>query len=421
MYKRGTARALLRISAFICISTCIQLVEQSSSSLGYVVEAFPPYARYPTLWRERRLPLHQTRLQSEREVELHHDRVLQGLLKRAQLYHEDNNVELLDEQAAFCNSVYRITLCQQDSNDVNNSDTKTVMAKVFSPLALERMDPQRSPGELDAYVAEQQGLAPSILARNEDGILMQDVVQGRVLTEADIYGPFDGKAMNGDAYRQCAVALAHLHSLPAPPIQDKERQNLSPTDNMLWRACNVILSHISPDWKCSIPSIHKPSQLVFCNKQLLTDALTFHRDTISNANAMTVPIGHGDCKPSNAIALLTGGVVFIDLELTGRHFRAYDVAKFLRTSGSNKHNLSRESAMNIRQSFLRVYAATSGCDLKQLEKEVTMITPMTWLEAAIFFAAMEALDPSHAGKWNELAQDRLEQYNNSGKYSYSLG
>ena len=296
-------------------------------------------------------------------------------------------IDLLDGQAAFCNRVYRITTCSRTNATNQPHHPTTVIAKLFSPLALERMDPRRSLGQIDAYVAR-NGLAPTVLARNARGILLQDC-GGRVMTEHDVYDPASDQA----TYR-CALALAQLHNLPELPA-DKSSAD---APNMFWRACAVSMSHIANDWECTTTTSG-----THWNKALLQKVLDEHQVVMKDLS--TVPVGHGDFKPSNAIAAdIAGRTVFIDLEMTGRHYRSFDVAKFLRTS-------SKEYSHERKRFFLESYAhAVDCCNVVGLEQEVDLAMPLTWLEAAIFFAAMETLDGSQAAKWNDLARDRLENY-----------
>jgi thiamine kinase-like enzyme len=323
-----------------------------------------------------------------------HDETVRALLDQAGIDANQATVEVLDGKAAFCNTVYRITI--KESND--ESSRTTAIAKVFSPLALARMDQNREVGELDDYCA-QHGLAPRILARHRRGVLMEDC-DGTVLS-----GNFDK-----DQARWCAQALAKLHSLEAPSLRKQVQQDTSSSSlrqvhlqrppsrdkelNMLWSSCGVMMSNVASTWQCDAAGS-------YWDKERIGTVLQEHKESITASRCRSVPIGHGDCKPSNAIALAKGGVVFIDLELTGLHYRAFDVAKFLRT---NKNESSRRQ-------FLEWYTlASNERSIPTLEHEVELLTPLTWLEAAIFFAAMQSLDAEKASVWNRLASDRLENY-----------
>jgi hypothetical protein len=72
-----------------------------------------------------------------------------------------------------------------------------------------------------------------------------------------------------------------------------------------------------------------------------------------------------------------------------------------------------------RNIFDKAYASTSNArtggkslSFETLELEVDLLLPLTWLEAALFFACMATQDAtaSRSNYWNELALDRLESY-----------
>jgi thiamine kinase-like enzyme len=142
-----------------------------------------------------------------------------------------------------------------------------------------------------------------------------------------------------------------------------------------------------------------------------------HREQLHTLQLPISACGHGDCKPSNGF--LTGNdiigtdkrVKFIDLELAGTHYRAFDLATFWRTNS----NVNIEKNRNI---FFEAYASTSNTiaggkpvSLETLEVEVDLLLPLTWLEAALFFFCMATQDGSvRSNHWNELALDRLESY-----------
>jgi thiamine kinase-like enzyme len=305
------------------------------------------------------------------------------LLKHAGIDANNVDIEKVNEKAAFCNTLYRIRY---------NNNT-TCIAKVFSPLALQRMDPDpsRTLGELDRLAAS-AGLAPEILASNLSGILMEACV-GRVLTEELVQQPNFSESAN------VASALARLHHLPVAPSET----------NMLWQACDVMLSltdeaHMNTSTGWTVSRLHH--------------TIEQHREQLHTLQLPITACGHGDCKPSNVF--LTDNdtigtdmsVKFIDLELAGTHYRAFDLAKFWRTN-------SNDSTDRNRNIFYEAYAATSNTIaggkpalLDNLELEVDLLLPLTWLEAALFFVCMATQDaaPAPSNHWNELALDRLESY-----------
>jgi thiamine kinase-like enzyme len=305
------------------------------------------------------------------------------LLMHAGIDANNVDIEKVNEKAAFCNTLYRIRY--------NNN--ATCLAKLFSPLALQRMDPSRTLGELDRLAAS-AGLSPKILASNSRGILMEACV-GHVLTEELVQQPnFSESAAD------VASGLARLHHLPAAPSET----------NILWKACNVMLSltdeaHMDTSTGWTLSRLHR--------------TIEQHRQQLDNLQLPITACGHGDCKPSNVFLSHTIGtdksVKFIDLELAGTHYRAFDVAKFWRTNS----NAAIESTDRNRNMFYNAYASTSNAiaggkpvSLASLEIEVHYLLPLTWLEAALFFACMATQDATAArsNHWNELALDRLESY-----------
>ena len=190
------------------------------------------------------------------------------LLLHARIDANNVDIEKVSEKAAFCNTIYRIRY-----NNNNNNNNATCIAKVFSPLALQRMDPSRTLGELDRLAAS-AGLSPEILASNSDGILMEACV-GHVLTEELVQQQnFSERAAN------VASGLARLHHLPVVPSET----------NIRWNACNVMLSltdeaHMdtSTGWTLS----------------RLRRTIEQHREQLYTLQLPSTACGHGDCKLSN--------------------------------------------------------------------------------------------------------------------------
>jgi thiamine kinase-like enzyme len=143
-----------------------------------------------------------------------------------------------------------------------------------------------------------------------------------------------------------------------------------------------------------------------------------HREQLQNLQLPITACGHGDFKPSNVFLSHTIGtdksVNFIDLELAGTHYRAFDLAKFWRTNS----NAAIDSTDRNRNMFYNAYASTSSAiaggkpvSLESLEIEAHYLLPLTWLEAALFFACMaQDATAARSNHWNELALDRLESY-----------
>jgi Choline/ethanolamine kinase len=234
---------------------------------------------------------------------------------------------------------------------------------------------------------------------------------------------------------------------------------------------------------CKSPRFWKDYNMEGWSVERLYDTVRMHQqDLESNDQLLLTWTGHGDCKPCNLILLhdnhagsletattttttttLTphSSIKFIDLELTGVQYVAYDLAKFWRRNGTGTNNEPSSSTRN-RRAFLQTYAdetttssssrtsrssssssenmlAQKLVDVQELEWQMKLLLPLTWLEAAIFFACMAntaigaaaaAADASRSSssrngspwpqypfgkntnvdQWMNLALDRLKSY-----------
>ena len=123
----------------------------------------------------------------------------------------------------------------------------------------------------------------------------------------------------------------------------------------------------------------------------------------------------------------TEEIQFIDFELSGTHYRGYDLAKFFRSTRERTTD-KRVSRSLYQQAFWEsYYTRTLNIDknghdhcitkkglekaVAQLEWEAQLLEPMTWLEAASFFLSMASLDdPSETEKWINMANKRLSSF-----------
>lgn len=329
------------------------------------------------------------------QVEAGHTAKLIELLGQGGIDTEDLLVERMSSRAAFCNTVYRVESGAAEERQI-------VIAKIFSDLALRRMDPEFAVGEIDRIVSQHGQLVPEILATSACGILMENC-HGSVLTQETIH-KFPAKA-------ECVVtarSLAHLHSIPltrqksSKPAQ--QQMPISDKTNMLWRACDVMLD-LSEAAGNPLPysrwgwSIGK-----------LREHVEHHKFELNKLSLPLVDIGHGDCKPGNVFYTQSPpSAKFIDMELAGTHYRAFDLAKFFRTDDPT------QSTQQNKSTFLHAYC--EGCpnqavEIKSLREEVDLLLPMTWLEAAIFFVCMASSckDQAQLEFWNNLASNRLSNY-----------
>jgi tRNA A-37 threonylcarbamoyl transferase component Bud32 len=316
---------------------------------------------------------------------------LEPLLKEAGVDHHKIVVDKLSD-LGFSNNVFRVEVHNRD-----NGNTKQILvAKVFSDLAKNRLDPnQNYMGQVDELL-HRAGLGPKIVAHTPDALLMEHI-DGHVLTESIIFDTRNDRGLN--VCTAVGDALGRLHSLQA--IADGARPN------MLWHALNVMLSSIDKRLELSTASG------TTWTLAKLQDTIGDYRNRLEGLNIPSVPMGHGDFKLSNVMTTTADEIRFIDFELTGTHYRGYDLAKFFRSS---KQSACSHLRRRHQEAFWEGYhqrtpvgQTESLCEaMSQLEWEAQLLEPMTWLEAASFFLSMATLDdPSQQDRWNGLAESRL--------------
>mmetsp|Transcript_14927 Transcript_14927/g.45305 ORF Transcript_14927/g.45305 Transcript_14927/m.45305 type:complete len:365 (+) Transcript_14927:1121-2215(+) len=298
------------------------------------------------------------------------------------------------------------------------STARTVVAKLFSPLAKLRLTPAMR-GAADASASD-EGLGPRVLYSSSDG-LVTDFISGRTLTESDIHAP----AAHRGVLRALAPRLAALHSVRLPagaPV-------------VLWHFMDEMLAQI----EVGGAALPRGVSAAAVGSEV--------RRMRSRFEALELPVvnGHGDLKPSNlmipastaaaapsasasAAAGSTGSasagaaplptVTFIDFELAGAHYRGYDLYKLFRTSG----HLSHKNMRAFLRDYLRCLAEAdqppagqrrtrvAKSDLREIHAEALAFEPLTWLEAAVFFFFAMATYPAKAHEWQPLALDRWESY-----------
>jgi thiamine kinase-like enzyme len=506
------------------------------------------------------------------DINSHHLAEIDKLLKKMghSLYSHDKDndasqplfqVERISGKGAFCNSLYKVTPISLTASSASKLSTATTwVVKIFSPLALERMDPTRSfleqqqDGQKDSNdsndcgsnnridhhppnmvvidrLAAEQNLAPTIFATSATGILMEHL-DGRVLAEADVDGSIhnddDDNQVNNDyaseyTSRLAASAIAKLHQLQGPIFRNNDKellllQSRPQSPHMLWRACHVMLQKASATTSsttstCSLPSWQEPSSrfndsvtsprfwqdynMEGWSLERLSETVHLHQQELeANDKLLLTWTGHGDCKPCNLILLAennrlrgaastttnsrtmdiptasppTSCIKFIDLELAGLQYVAYDLAKFWRRRRTNAHTEDPLASSTLatrrnRRAFLQTYveeatmkptASSSGSNspmpqqrssgnmshqrvgIQDLEWQMKLLLPLTWLEAALFFACMAnttigidsaaAVASSNASRngiplpyspsrtsndvdqWMNLAMDRIKSY-----------
>lgn len=120
---------------------------------------------------------------------------------------------------------------------------------------------------------------------------------------------------------------------------------------------------------------------------------------------------HGDLKPSNMMVSDENELFFIDLDLGGPNYCAFDIMKLFRTS---KEITSVKKEEHLK-AFLEIYCKVLACNIspKAIYSEAKMCEPLTWLEAALFFSLSAALDESKTGEevdHHGLFNNRWENY-----------
>jgi thiamine kinase-like enzyme len=168
---------------------------------------------------------------------------------------------------------------------------------------------------------------------------------------------------------------------------------------MLWRTIDKMVeaARRKPElWPEGMPSV-----------DVVTEEVEKAKAAIEKSTYPIV-LCHGDFKPSNVVLDKCGKVFFIDHELAGPNYRAFDLMKVFRTAMK-----SSEPSM---QHFLRLYLRqVNGREPKEQElavikQETMLFESLTWLEAACFFLALPQFKAQDIPRWHALALDRWEKY-----------
>ena len=359
--------------------------------------------------------------------------VVEALLERAGIAKESvMSCDAMDDvKGAYCNQVLRLILRNERDND---NTTHTLIAKIFSPLAQKRMLSVQDCLNFHQLAGE-LGLGPEVLATTitdsiddstqattSAGVLMVELM-GRPLTDYDLHGSGVAQSTTTqDLLQATARALARLHQLQYHPSflilhSPTPGCTQGTSVNVLNHACEVMLSlcdsgrSLPPDW--SLPQLYK----VFEKQKEKLHQEFSDCDQVWTSNA------HNDCKVSNIMLVQQSRglsqeeeIRFVDWDLSGRNYRAYDLAKLFRTNHPTKFTSQN------RRYFLECYASEVNKNTPankdwlhpdQLEKQTQILLPMTWLEAAIFFVCRASNASGDKSKWNQLALDRLENFRNS--------
>jgi len=265
---------------------------------------------------------------------------------------------------------------------VKKNACQNVVAKRYTDLAFLRLDAEAI-GSVDVHCGI-NGIGPVVHYSSPQGLVMERI-EGRTLTEADMH--------KGDTclLEKVAAMLAKLHLLESPPAFDNEP--------MLWRMMDRMLDAASrkPElWASGVPAM-----------DVISQELRACRSAVEKLD-LRVVLCHGDFKPSNVMQCkVDDDIKFIDHELAGPNYRAFDLMKIFRTNDKASDTCMRH--------FLRAYMTAVGPDPSEndvdaLMTETKLFECLTWLEALCFFLALPQFRSTGASRWNALALDRWEKY-----------
>jgi len=258
---------------------------------------------------------------------------------------------------------------------------QSLVLKRYTELAFLRLDAEAI-GSVDVHCGN-HGVGPHVLFSSPQGLVMKRL-DGRTLEEADMHK--DDFELLGDV----ASLLAKLHQLPVPAVCEGEP--------MLWRTVDRMVEAAArrPElWPEGMPGLDAISQEV-----------SQARAAVEKSNYPIV-LCHGDFKPSNVVLSKNDDVYFIDHELSGPNYRAFDLMKVFRTAQKTS-----DASMDH---FIRAYATSAGqvpseAEVADILEETKLFESLTWLEAACFFLALPQFKPQDTARWNALALDRWEKY-----------
>jgi len=276
-----------------------------------------------------------------------------------------------------------------------------MVVKIFSDTAKLRLL-DLDMGLVDE-IASHISVGPKLLFRNEHGIVME-YIHGRILSEKDIHSMCENSEI--DQNKICVplaqkVALLHKQTLP-------NSSRIPP--NMLWFTLEKMLRSIESH-STMIPEF---------NYDTVKRDIE-HMKNVLNDLDLPIVLAHGDLKPSNVMVPnvksnsrgINSELKLIDFELGGYGYRGFDLCKIFRT----KEEVYNEENQRI---FIRHYLQTfcgkdngkciSNDDIDVVMMESRLFEPLTWLEAAVFFAFLMRGDSALDGEWQQLAIDRLEKY-----------
>lgn len=289
---------------------------------------------------------------------------------------DDTALETKELSNGFCNSVVLVSTKEEK-----------LVVKLYSELSLLRTEPYQR-GVIDelASLAE---LGPAVRSNTGEGIA-HVFLPGRILEEKDMH-TIQGVGI------AAAKLVAAFHSLPVPP-------EFNTNEPLLWKWLDRMLEAIERSDNADV----LPDE---ANLQALRHEVRRVSAAVQGRVGTTIVLAHGDLKPSNVLLIGEDPVdlQLIDLELSGPNYRGFDLMKLFRTSPDN---FSESHFRN----FVAEYCRAAGLDesrMQDIEEETKLFEPLTWLEAAVFFALVLVLEPSDsddAKQWESLLLDRWMRY-----------
>jgi 3-dehydroquinate synthetase/thiamine kinase-like enzyme len=258
---------------------------------------------------------------------------------------------------------------------------QSLVMKRYTDLAFLRLDAEAI-GSVDVHCGN-HGVGPKVLFNSPQGLVMERL-EGRTLEEADMHKD------DFSLLEKVATVLAELHQLPVPEVCEGEP--------MLWRTIDRMVDAAArkPElWPEQMPSV-----------EVITQEVAKARASVEKLGYPIV-LCHGDFKPSNVIQNSAGDVYFIDHELAGPNYRAFDLMKVFRTA----QKTSDASIEHLLRTYVtKVDHKPSDRELAEIVQETKLFESLTWLEAACFFLALPQFKPQETTRWNDLALDRWEKY-----------
>lgn len=306
-------------------------------------------------------------LQQQQQQWRQDQRQIESLLRLAGFDESFRLVEELTE--GYSNRVYKVE---------EEATGKTFAAKIYSDSAKVRCPPdERGLWDESAGLA---ALGPTVYARTPDSLLTE-FLSGRTARAEDLR-----KDLRALAFR-VAPRLAALHALPTDNGEEEV---------VLTRGMSALLD-------CAEKCDDKIG--VFGNRIAAEarEVLEFVTKT-QKPDAMI----HGDLKSSNIMLCEDDRILFLDFEVAGPGYAAYDVAKLFRD------NLDRPA----QRPFLQTYLEAGGHDASPAAldyhlRSVAFFEPLAWLEAAVFFVYMASTTEKgtpNFERWLSLAQSRWKSY-----------